>query len=325
VPEATRVFNVAPRNAPFATEPPGGTKAAAGDKVKVLVSAGFPEIAFDNAKNVQLVNGANGKPFDPIAKSPLVEKDPTWQFDGSHVAYVGNGHVFLKDMTKPDSSAVQLTGAGDEYSDLAWAPTTDLNLIAMARHNSPTDADLCLGKMTRTGMTVRCIPEPTFTIGRNIHWSPDGKQIIAVGSPKLNTFGMVRWRSKRPFSPNPKDWGKGKIVSDTSKAGEGVYDAAWSPDGKRLALVSNQGGGPFQLYLAKKDDFLLASAKQTGVQACKVAWRSDGREITVVRADDICKQENGSLVRLPVDNPRRQQQIGFNGDNPAYQPLTLAP
>ena len=26
-----------------------------------------------------------------------------------------------------------------------------------------------------------------------------------------------------------------------------------------------------------------------------------------------------------ADNPRRQQQIGFIGDNPAYQPLTLAP
>ena len=67
---------------------------------------------------------------------------------------------------------------------------------------------------------------------------------------------MVQWRSKKPFSPDPKDWGKGRIKTDTSKRGEGVYDAAISPDGKRLALVSNQGGGPFQLYLAKAGDYL---------------------------------------------------------------------
>jgi Tol biopolymer transport system component len=306
--------------------PPGGTKAAAGDKVQVLVSAGFPELAFDNNKNVLLVNGANGKPLAAIAKSPgLDEKDPTWQFDGSHVAYVGNGRVFLKDMTKPDATAQPLTAAGDEFSDLAWAPTADVNVLAMARHNSGGDADLCLGQITGQGMSVGCIKEPSFTIGRNIHWSPDGKQILAVGSPKPGVFGMVRWRSKKPFSPDPADWGKGKIVTDTSKQNEGVYDAAWSPDGKQLALVSNQGGGAFQLYLGKPNDFLLASAKPTGVRACKVAWRSDGKEITVVQADENCTEENGALVRLPVANPDQHEQVGSNGDNPAYQPLTLGP
>jgi beta-lactam-binding protein with PASTA domain len=322
VPATERVFDASPRNTAFATEPPGGTKAAAGDTVKVLVSAGFPELAFDNEKNVLLVNGANGKPLKPIAKSPSDEKDVTWSFDGSNVAYVGGGRVFLKDMSKPDAPAKSLTQTGDEFSDLAWAPTADLNLIAMARHKG-TDADLCLGELTKDGLTTRCIIEPKFTIGRNIHWRPNGKEIIAVGSPKQGTFGMVRWTSKKPFSTDPADWGKGKIVTDTSKSNEGVYDAAWSPDGKRLALVSNQGGGAFQLYLAKPNDFLLTSAKPTGVRACKVAWRSDNREIAVVQADEKCIEENGELVRLPVNNPGKQEQIGFNGDNPAYQPLTL--
>ena len=326
VPESVRQFDATPRGTPFATEPPGGTKAAAGDKVKVLVSAGFPELAFDNDKNVLLVNGANGKKLAAIADAPgLDEKDPTWQFDGSHVAFTGDGRVFLKDMTKPDSTAQPLTAAGDQFSDLAWAPTADVNVIAMARHNAGGDADLCLGQITGQGMKVGCIKEPSFTIGRNIHWSPDGKQILAVGSTKPGVFGMVRWRSKKPFSPDPTDWGKGKIVTDISKQNEGVYDAAWSPDFKQLALVSNQGGGAFQLYLAKPDDFLLTSAKATGVRACKVAWRTDNQEITVVQADENCTEENGTLVRLPVKHPDQQEQVGSNGDNPAYQPLTLGP
>jgi dipeptidyl aminopeptidase/acylaminoacyl peptidase len=226
-------------------------------------------------------------------------------------------------MSKPDAPAAPLTGAGDEFSDLAWAPTADVNLIAMAKHNSDTDADLCLGQISGTGMTVRCLAEPKFTIGRNIHWSKDGKQIIAVGSPKLNTFGIVRWRSNKPFSTDPKDWGKGRFVTDTSKPGEGAYDAAWSPDGKRLAVVSNQGGGPFQLYLGKQNDFLLTTAKPTGVRACKVAWRSDGQQLVVVQADEFCSEENGELKRLPVDKPDQQQQVAANGDNPVFQPLTL--
>jgi dipeptidyl aminopeptidase/acylaminoacyl peptidase len=195
----------------------------------------------------------------------------------------------------------------------------------MARHNANRDADLCLGQLVGTGMTVRCISEPKFTIARAIHWSPDGKEIIAPGSPKPGTFGIVRWRSKKPFSPDPKDWGKGRLLGDTSKVNEGLYDAAWSPDGKRLALVSNQGGGPFQLYLGKQDDFLLTSAKPTGVRACKVAWRSDGQELAVVQADETCSEDNGALVRLPVDHPDQNEQIAANGDNPVFQPLTLGP
>ena len=30
-------------------------------------------------------------------------------------------------------------------------------------------------------------------------------------------------------------------------------------------------------------------------------------------------------MRLPVDNPDQHEQVGSNGDNPAYQPLTLGP
>ena len=82
-------------------------------------------------------------------------------------------------------------------------------------------------------MKPRCITEPKFQIARSIHWAPDGKEILAFGIVKHGEFGMFRWRSKKAFSPDPKDWGKGKLVTDTSKSNEGVLDAAVSPDGKR--------------------------------------------------------------------------------------------
>jgi dipeptidyl aminopeptidase/acylaminoacyl peptidase len=115
------------------------------------------------------------------------------------------------------------------------------------------------------------------------------------------------------------------MVTDVSKPNEGVLDAAFSPDGSRLALISNQGGGPFQLYLAKKNDFLLTSAKPTSVPACKVAWRGDGEQLVVVSADANCQEEVGSLVRLPIKDVAQQTQVGFRGDNPVFQPLTLGP
>jgi len=322
VPQTERVFDAAPAGTLFATEPPGGTKVAAGDKVTLLVSAGFPQLAFDDDKNIQLVNGATGKKLDPIAKGPSREKDPTWSPDGARVAYVGGRRVFLKNMERPDAPAIALTSDSDQFSDLSWAATADVNLIAMARTKGE-DTDLCIGQLTGDGLTPRCIAEPKFQIGRSIHWAPDGKTIVAFGLKEQGEFGMFRWRSRKAFSPDPEDWGTGRLVTDTSKTNEGVLDADFSPDGKRLALVSNQGGGPFQLYLAKPGDFLLTNAKPTGVRACKLAWRSDGRELVVVQADEACGEEVGALVRLPVADPKQQTELNASGDNPAFQPLTL--
>src|SRR5215218_6499753 len=129
VPVTKRVFDASPTGTLFATEPPGGTKAAAGDKVTLLISAGFPQLAFDDDKNIQLVNGANGKKLDPIAKSPALEKDPTYSPDAANVAYISSGLIFLKNLEKPDAPAIALTSADDKFRDLAWAPTADVNVL----------------------------------------------------------------------------------------------------------------------------------------------------------------------------------------------------
>jgi hypothetical protein len=136
-------------------------------------------------------------------------------------------------------------------------------------------------------------------------------------------FGIIRYTSKKPFSPDAKDWGKGKFVTDISIPGKGVIDFSISPDGKRMAAVANFDTDAFQLYLGKPKDFPLAEAKPQNVRACKVAWRSDGVELVVVQADELCQESNGQLARMPVGQPTRQQSLGFSGDNPVFQPLSL--
>jgi beta-lactam-binding protein with PASTA domain len=322
VPEMVRSFDESKAGTLYATEPPGGTKVKAGTKVKLLVSAGFPQLAFDDDKNIRLLNGATGKALDPIAKGPQREKDPAWSADGTRVAYVAAGRVFLKNMTKPDEAAIPLTGTGEEFGDLAWAPTADLNLVAMSRVKG-ADRDLCLGEITGDGMVPRCISEPGFNVGRSIHWAPDGKAIFGFAVKAPGQFGIVRWRSKKPFSPDTKDWGKGRFVTDMAETNKGVLDAALSPDGKQLALVANVESDFFRLYLAKPNDFPLTNAKATAVRACKVTWRSDGRELALVQADEACQEDVGSLVRLEVSGARKQTALNASGDNPVYQPLTL--
>ena len=48
------------------------------------------------------------------------------------------------------------------------------------------------------------------------------------------------------------------------------------------------------------------------------------RYAVVVQADEDCQESVGSLVRMSVKTPKEDQtEVGFNGDNPVFQPLTL--
>jgi beta-lactam-binding protein with PASTA domain len=304
-------------------EPEPGTEVDTGATVTLFVSAGFPQLAFDNDRDVLLVNAADGKRLGAIAKGTQDEHDPTWSPDGSAVAFTSDGQVFLANRAEPKESPQELTAKGEEFSDLAWAPTPDANVLAMAK-KADGESDLCLGAITADGMDTNCKSEPAITIERKINWAPDGKSLFAWGFKTGTTeFGMVRWKTKRPFSANPDDWSKYEMVTDTSKPGEGALDLAISPtDPKRMAVAFLGANGRAELFMAKRGDFLLQDADPLGVRACKVIWRPDGEELVVVQSDDCLTASTGDLVRFPANDPSAQQQLKLGGDNPTFQPAS---
>ena len=202
----------------------------------------------------------------------------------------------LSNRERPDATPIALTPEGRSYSDLAWAPTLDRNVVAMARRADPT-IDLCLGVIRqREAMRVRCKEEPDFVIGRKISWAFDGKSLLAFGATE-RPVGVRHDPvddEEAPSRPRPDDWSDGEFVTDTSRPGRGVLDAALSPDGEAPRRRSRSGRrGRSQLFFAKPDDFKLTDADRPGVPACKVIWRPDGRELVVVQADDCFGSEHG--------------------------------
>jgi hypothetical protein len=73
VPVVRRVFDELPRDRVVATQPPAGTTAHEGDEATVLVSAGFPRVAFSDGEDVLLVDGASGKRLGAVAAGPRLE------------------------------------------------------------------------------------------------------------------------------------------------------------------------------------------------------------------------------------------------------------
>ena len=101
-----------------------------------------------------------------------------------------------------------------------------------------------------------------------------------------------------------------------------MLDAEVSPNGKKLALVSNLGSSFYRLWLADDpEDFALSSAKPTAVRACKVTWRGDSKDLLVSGllegAGEIA--EHAAVVDVPVE----KGHVVLFSNNPIWRGETL--
>ena len=340
VPKVRKEFNDAPKGTLFATDPPGGTKVAAKSTVTLLVSVGQPQVVYTNGKNILRLNGANGRPLDPVASGPSEETNPTWAADGEHVAYTADGRVMLKDLTKKNSAAVELTPAGREFADLAWAPTADRNVLAMDEvirdaEGNMTDTDLCFGAdqghRDRRSTASR---SRTSRSSRHLHWAADGRSILGVGvknnRPGHGIFGIVRWKvktGKPAFSADTADWSKGKFLTDIDNPGQGrdrrrglaqrqAARARVEPRARR----SSGCGWP----TIRRTSRSPARSRPPCARA-RSRWRGDSKELLVVSARRELPART-SAVRRARHRPtsvRDRKELNPSGDDPSYQPLTI--
>ena len=155
-PQVKREFNEdLERGAIIRVNPKPGTEVKPGDDVTVFVSAGFPELAYDNDDDVLRIGGAKGAKRDPVAKGSQEEKDPTWSADLTSVAYTSDGQVFLRNVLDKDAAPRPLTKEGEKFHDLAWAPNADVNTLALIKDApggtslADTKTSLCFGAIGR--------------------------------------------------------------------------------------------------------------------------------------------------------------------------------
>ena len=217
-------------------------------------------LAYDNDKNVLLVNGVDRQAVRPGRQGPDARQGPVLRRPGrqprSSTSARRAGRT-LKDLTEARRAGVPLTGARTRTSA---RPSLRRRRRERARRvdqgSSDTgDGDLCLGQLTEDRLEP---PVPrrsrSSRSSRAMRWAPDGKSIFAFGivdGRASSASCASRRRSRSP--PTPTTGARASSSRTSRKPGQGVDRRSRS---RRTASSwrwsSNFDGGPFSRSILTK-------------------------------------------------------------------------
>jgi TolB protein len=246
------------------------------------------ELALVRRADIQLID-ADGRVMSQLTRNSVSESDPAWTPDGRSVAFTSepDTEIFVTDPAGRHRR--QLTrNEADDHSP-TWSPDRT-QLAFVSERRGP--AELFVMKSTGSGQHV---------VGRTtgVHdpaWSPDGSRILYAGS--FEVFAVAR-NGKRLMQLDLK------------------YDsasAAWSPDGREIAITTTSGkvfvvsaNGKYRRALAQTQTFHHLDYTNT-------KWSPTGREVAV------SLEGRGGALLYVVAAPGQDLRRVRNAGNPRWSP-----
>ncbi len=268
--------------------------------------------------------------LDDLAKLKSVS-DPERSPDGKWVAYTVSGTDTEKDKRDSDvwmvswdgNEQIRLTSSKDSESNPQWSPDGKYLAFLTSRGNDDEDDEKKNKKkgtqvwlLNRAGGEAEKLTDIEGDI-EDYAWSPDSKRMVLVISdadPSDDPEKMEGWKRKtkppividRYAFKNDQSGYLGKLRTHlylfdiagkkSEQITSGDFDdrsAAWSPDGARIAFVSERAKDPDRTN--NPDIFVIdAKAGATAVRLTtfagpdegKPAWSPDGKTIAYVQGDE---------------------------------------
>jgi Tol biopolymer transport system component len=142
--------------------------------------------------------------------------------------------------------------------------------------------------------------------GEDVAWSPDGKQIVATHAlfddhPVPYNVGLWVWNADG--SDPHQITLEGQVCHDVCKNGAQDNQAAWSPDGMRIAFVRDTYTKPeqFSIFTVAPDGSDLRRVTPAGLDVHDPAWSPDGAWIAFQSPPEPVAQGEQNIYKIHPD------------------------
>jgi Tol biopolymer transport system component len=255
-PDGRSIAFIAPDGHVLVVDAATGATLAAGDTGTATTTLGgwhgtelvYGTRAQPNASSIERLDPTTGE-YEPLT----IGAAPALSADGRTLAFTRAGGIWVRDANGAERLLAEV-----DATTLAWA--RDGRSLAYGSNDE-------IGVVTLDGARRRIVFAPRVVAGV-LAWTPDSASIAYARRPEASE-GTSVWlvstdgRANRPFLSH-------------------AQSVAWSPDGSRLAYLTDGGG--LSVAAADGSDPQVRAAVGFGYPVPTIAWSADGDTILVLRS-----------------------------------------
>ena len=291
------------------------------------------QIAFTSGRdgNAEIyVMDADGDNLRRLTNNRHVDSLPSWSPDGKRIAFISDrdGHVNAHDfpnyeiyvMDADGGNQLNLTNDPHDDRSPSWSPDGKRIVFSSTRDND-RDHNIEIYVMDADGENQERLTN-NLTEDQYPSWSPDGKR-IAFSARRDGHFENELGITYEIYVMDT-DGGNEQRLTENRK---NDWNLSWSPDGKRIAFMSDRKGDVvnWDIYVIDADGGNEQRLTENRVYDSSPSWSPDGKRIAFFSLRD----GNTEIYVMDADggNPQNLTNNPHSDASPAWfnSPLSVSP
>jgi Tol biopolymer transport system component len=232
----------------------------------------------------------NGDDVTRLTDNDASDLHPSWSPDGEKLAFVRGleGQIEIFVMDADGSNPTRLTNNNADDTNPSWSP--DGEKIAFASDRDDGNWDIYVMDADDGSDVIR-LTDNDEIIDWEPSWSPDGEKIAFVSDRDTTVDVDEPGDITAIYTMDADDGSDVTRLTDNNEARHEVPN--WSPDGEKIAFVSDEDDGGSQIYTMNADDGSDVTRLTEDDDAANLdpSWSPDG-EMIAFSSD---RDEDGNL------------------------------